>query len=107
MKKAFNYIRQFYRVLILRKSIKNKRASIDEIVKSKFNFLGSSKRKHKGLKLFAFDPMTEIVSEVPMIDQGIGNTRAFFNPDSILVWAINFKNAKRKLDGNKSHKLVV
>lgn len=96
MRTIYNYIVNFIRVFKIRRSIKNKRASIDDLIKDKFNFIGSSKRKHPGLKLYSFNPITEEITEVPVINQSEGNSRGFIDPDSILLWSINYNNAKRK-----------
>lgn len=106
MKKLFKYLVSAYRIFRVRKSIKSKKASIEEIVKKKFNFLGSTQSK-KGQRLYSFDPITEVVTEVPMVSQDGENIRAFISPEHTLTWALNLKNAKRKLNGSKSNKLVV
>lgn len=107
MRKAYNYIVNLVKIFLIRKRIKNKKASIDEIVKSKFNFIGTSKQKNRGMKLYTFDPITEHIAEVPMIVQNDANIRAFLNPDHPMLWAINYKNAERKFKANSNEKQVV
>jgi len=80
MKKLWKYIVEFIRTLLIRRSIKNKKASIEEIVKKKFNFIGSSK-KRIGQTLYSYDPLTELIEKVPMIAQDGNNIRGFINPD--------------------------
>ena len=85
-----------FKSLFKRKVVIGKNA-VDRIVNEKFNWLGSSRRKGRNVNLYAYDPMTELVTKVPLIEQKGGGYRSFITPLHKLTWAINLKNAERKL----------
>lgn len=79
--------------------------SIKQKKQQEFKFIGSVRRK-KGQTLFAVDPQTREVYKVPMerrvaLDlsnkKEVAKTKAVVDPAHPLIWALNIKNAKRKL----------
>lgn len=73
--------------------------------KHEYKLIGSVKNK-KGMRLFSFDPSTEKIKMVEIMDRKeldltsghTGKKKAVINPNNIHVWAINLKNAERKFN---------
>lgn len=75
--------------------------------KQEYKFLGSQKRPHKGMKLYALDLKEEHIYEVKMTktdvqinikqpNQPQQKYRAEINPEHVMVWAVNMRTATKK-----------
>jgi len=106
MTKLFqNILNWIIRKVFRRKTVIGAQA-VEEIVRKKFNFIGTSIQR-RGQTLYSLDPMTEIIVEVPIIKKsGNNDYRAFITENHILCWAINLKNAKRKLTKDRGNEIL-
>jgi len=89
-----------YQLIALRLT-KRKVLPNEKIVKKTFNFVGSARRPHPGMKLFSSDPSSGNVEQVIIIKNHDGSN-GFINPDLKHVWTINKRNAIKKFNKDES-----
>jgi len=92
--------------LISLRLTKRKLVPNDELVKKTFNFVGSAKRPHPGMSLFAYCPETGQISKVLIFKNDTGSN-GFINPDCKHVWALNRKSAIKKISKDENITLSV
>ena len=100
MKKLKTLIWGIIQLISLRLS-KRKVLRTDEVIKKTFNFVGSSRRPHAGMSLFSYNSETGEILKVPIIKNDNGSN-GFINPDCKHIWALNKRNAIKKISKDES-----
>lgn len=87
--------------LISLRLTKRKVLPTEQVIKKTFNFVGSAIRPHRGMSLFSYNPETGEILRVPIIKNDNGSN-GFVNPDCKHVWALNKRNAIKKISKDES-----